>query len=236
MLKRDRADVEVCAFDNLRRRGSELALDAARARAASTFVHGDVRSADDLATPARSICSLECSAEPSVHAGYGGSPAYVLQTNLTGTINCLEAARACTRGRHLPLDEPRLSDRAAARASARAARRRASTSRTDASGPGWSARGHRRRLPADRPPLDVRRDQARLRAAHRGVPRDVRPAHDRQPLRRHLGPVADGKSRSGLPRAVGGAPPLRRHACRTPASAARGCRSATCCTSPTSTT
>ena len=37
---------------------------------------------------------LECSAEPSVQAGYGGSPSYVLETNLTGTINCLEVARA----------------------------------------------------------------------------------------------------------------------------------------------
>ena len=35
---------------------------------------------------------LECSAEPSVLAGYT-SPGYVLQTNLIGTINCLELAR-----------------------------------------------------------------------------------------------------------------------------------------------
>ncbi|HAX76301.1 MAG TPA: 3-beta hydroxysteroid dehydrogenase, partial [Cyanobacteria bacterium UBA11372] len=35
---------------------------------------------------------LECSAEPSVLAGYN-SPGYVLQTNLVGTVNCLELAR-----------------------------------------------------------------------------------------------------------------------------------------------
>ena len=36
---------------------------------------------------------LECSAEPSVLAGYGGSPRYLVNTNLLGTINCLEYAR-----------------------------------------------------------------------------------------------------------------------------------------------
>ncbi|NQU64732.1 MAG: NAD-dependent epimerase/dehydratase family protein, partial [SAR324 cluster bacterium] len=36
---------------------------------------------------------LECSAEPSVLAGYDGSPRYLIETNLSGTINCLEIAR-----------------------------------------------------------------------------------------------------------------------------------------------
>jgi CDP-paratose 2-epimerase len=92
LLKRDRPDLDLCAFDNLRRRGSELALDRLKAGGVE-FVHGDIRSADDLTDLGAFDLLLECSAEPSVHAGYGGSPAYVLQTNLTGTINCLEAAR-----------------------------------------------------------------------------------------------------------------------------------------------
>ncbi len=37
---------------------------------------------------------IDCSAEPSVQAGLGGSPRSVLETNLVGTINCLEAARS----------------------------------------------------------------------------------------------------------------------------------------------
>ena len=94
LLKRDRPDLDVCAFDNLRRRGSELAL-ARLAQAGVTFVHGDVRSASDLAEAGDFETLIECSAEPSVHAGYGGNPAYVLDTNLTGTIHCLEAARRC---------------------------------------------------------------------------------------------------------------------------------------------
>ena len=36
---------------------------------------------------------IEASAEPSVHAGQKGSPAYVIDTNLHGTVNCLEFAR-----------------------------------------------------------------------------------------------------------------------------------------------
>jgi CDP-paratose 2-epimerase len=93
-LKCQRA-VDVIAFDNLRRRGSEFAV--ARLREGGVeFVHGDVRSADDLADAGSFNLLLECSAEPSVHAGYDGSPAYVIQTNLIGTANCLEAARRCS--------------------------------------------------------------------------------------------------------------------------------------------
>jgi CDP-paratose 2-epimerase len=81
----------VVALDNLRRRGSELNLPRLR-DAGITFVHGDVRDPDDLARagPARAI--VECSAEPSVLAGYGEGRDYMVQTNLLGTARCLEAA------------------------------------------------------------------------------------------------------------------------------------------------
>jgi CDP-paratose 2-epimerase len=36
---------------------------------------------------------IECSAEPSVLSGIKDSPAYIINTNLAGTVNCLEAAR-----------------------------------------------------------------------------------------------------------------------------------------------
>lgn len=93
-LKRQRG-VDVIAFDNLRRRGSEFAVGRLRDGGVE-FIHGDVRSADDLTDAGAFDLLLECSAEPSVHAGYDGSPAYVIQTNLIGTANCLEAARRCT--------------------------------------------------------------------------------------------------------------------------------------------
>ena len=45
---------------------------------------------------------IDCSAEPSVQAGLNGSPRSVLDTNLVGTINRLEAARA---SRRIPVPE-----------------------------------------------------------------------------------------------------------------------------------
>jgi CDP-paratose 2-epimerase len=92
LLKRDRPDATVCALDNLRRRGSELAINRLRAGGVD-FIHGDIRIPDDLADAGPFDLLLDCSAEPSVHAGYSNSPAYVIQTNLAGTANCLEAAR-----------------------------------------------------------------------------------------------------------------------------------------------
>ena len=83
----------VIAFDNLRRRGSEMNLPRLKA-AGVRFVHGDIRSLADLADirPEPDLI-LECSAEPSVLAGYGGSPDYLIQTNLMGCFHCLEVAR-----------------------------------------------------------------------------------------------------------------------------------------------
>jgi CDP-paratose 2-epimerase len=145
LLKRDRPDATVRAFDNLRRRGSELALSRLAA-AGVDFVHGDVRSIQDLDEAGPFDLLLECSAEPSVHAGYGGSPAYVLDTNLTGTINCLEAARRggadvvfLSTSRVYPIEK------------LRALPLESGPTRMDlvgsASGPGWSARGISRDFP-----------------------------------------------------------------------------------------
>lgn len=92
-VRRRWPDATVVAFDNLRRRGSELNLPRLRA-AGVDFVHGDIRSAADLAPFADQLdLLLECSAEPSVLAGYGGDPSYVVDTNLGGTVHCLEVAR-----------------------------------------------------------------------------------------------------------------------------------------------
>jgi len=91
-LKRDHPDANIIAFDNLKRRGSELALPRLRS-AGVIFQHGDVRNPDDLATIGAVDLLIECSAEPSVHAGYGESPAYLVHTNLSGLFNCLEFLR-----------------------------------------------------------------------------------------------------------------------------------------------
>ena len=92
-LKAKHPGAQVVAFDNLHRRGSELNL--ARLRDAGViFTHGDIRSLADLnALPEPPDLIVECSAEPSAQAGYGGSPEYLIDTNLLGCYHCLELAR-----------------------------------------------------------------------------------------------------------------------------------------------
>jgi CDP-paratose 2-epimerase len=85
-------DWELLAFDNLKRRGSELNLPRLR-EAGVAFVHGDVREPGDLMAVPRIDALVECSAEPSVLAGYGVDADYVVRTNLLGAYHCLELAR-----------------------------------------------------------------------------------------------------------------------------------------------
>ena len=93
-VKREHPKTRVIALDNLQRRGSELNLPRLR-EAGVDFVHGDIRNPEDLEGAGSVDLILECSAEPSVLAGYDTSPGYVIDTNLGGTINCLEFARKC---------------------------------------------------------------------------------------------------------------------------------------------
>ncbi len=92
-LKREFPTSSIVAFDNLHRRGSELNLPRLK-QSGVDFIHGDVRRLEDFdALPAPPDLIVECSAEPSAQAGYGGSPAYLIHTNLTGAFHCLELAR-----------------------------------------------------------------------------------------------------------------------------------------------
>jgi CDP-paratose 2-epimerase len=90
-LKHDYPDTKITVLDNLKRRGSELSLKRLKA-ADIDFVHGDIRNREDLVFDKIDLL-LECSAEPSVLAGIGSSPDYLMNTNLVGTLNCLEVAR-----------------------------------------------------------------------------------------------------------------------------------------------
>jgi CDP-paratose 2-epimerase len=83
---------DVVALDNLKRRGSELALRRL-ADAGVAFLHGDIREADDLEPVGRVDILIDCAAEPSVQAGLEGGARYLVSTNLVGTFNCLEFAR-----------------------------------------------------------------------------------------------------------------------------------------------
>jgi CDP-paratose 2-epimerase len=90
-LKQRFPESEIVCMDNLYRRGSELNLPRLKKNRIS-FHHGDVR--EPNAFPAVPFDFLiECSAEPSVLAGIGNSPDYLIHTNLAGAYYCLEKAR-----------------------------------------------------------------------------------------------------------------------------------------------
>jgi CDP-paratose 2-epimerase len=92
LLKKAYPDLAVTAFDNLKRRGSELNLPRLKQHSVA-FVHGDIRSREDVDEWGAFDLLIDCSAEPSVQAGLHGSPLGVIHNNLTGTVHCMEAAR-----------------------------------------------------------------------------------------------------------------------------------------------
>lgn len=93
LLKKRHPDFSVIALDNLKRRGSELNIHRLKEHEIE-FIHGDIRNKEDLSLDDKDISLIiECSAEPSVLAGYNCSAELVINTNLKGTVNCLELAK-----------------------------------------------------------------------------------------------------------------------------------------------
>ncbi len=92
LWKKDFPESRVIALDNLKRRGAELNIPRLR-NAGVEYMHGDIRNPEDLELDCPLGLVLECSAEPSVLAGYHSSPAYLINTNLMGTVHCLELVR-----------------------------------------------------------------------------------------------------------------------------------------------
>ena len=90
-FKRKYPQLKVFALDNLIRRGSEFNLPRLK-ESGIKFIRGDVRHPKDLDLKFDIDLILECSAEPSVLAGYE-NPSYIIDTNLMGTVNCLELCR-----------------------------------------------------------------------------------------------------------------------------------------------
>jgi CDP-paratose 2-epimerase len=90
-LKNDFPSCKITALDNLKRRGSELNIPRLR-NAGVEFIHGDIRNKEDLETAGETTLVIEAAAEPSVLSGINSTPDYVLNTNLIGTINCLNFA------------------------------------------------------------------------------------------------------------------------------------------------
>tara|TARA_B110000037_G_scaffold106751_1_gene123965 strand:+ start:1266 stop:2336 length:1071 start_codon:yes stop_codon:yes gene_type:complete len=89
-LKYPRATI--IALDNLKRQGSELNIKRLK-EYEILYVHGDIRIKEDFDSLPKIDVLIECAAEPSVLSGINSSPDYVLNTNLLGTINCLNFAK-----------------------------------------------------------------------------------------------------------------------------------------------
>jgi CDP-paratose 2-epimerase len=138
-FKREEPASTVVALDNLRRRGSELALQRL-ASGGVEFRHGDIRNSEDLADTGSLDVLVECSAEPSVQAGLNGGERYLIDTNLIGTINCLDHAR-----RHgaavIFLSTSRVYPIAHLRALPLVPTETRFVIPAASTGPGWSARG-----------------------------------------------------------------------------------------------
>jgi CDP-paratose 2-epimerase len=137
--KRDEPGDRVVSLDNLLRAGSELA-PARLAAAGVAFVRGDVRRREDLEAVGPFDLLIDCAAEPSVQAGYDGDTRPLIDTNLTGTLNCLDLARA--RGARVVFLS---SSRVYPIAALRALPLRENETRLDipeeTRGPGWSKQG-----------------------------------------------------------------------------------------------
>jgi CDP-paratose 2-epimerase len=92
-LRKTKPDSTITAIDNLSRKGSELNVERLT-KAGITVTKADVRKAETFASLSADLI-IDCAAEPSVLAGTSESnPAlYALETNILGTVHCLELAR-----------------------------------------------------------------------------------------------------------------------------------------------
>ena len=86
-LKEKYSSYTIIAFDNLKRRGSEINIAEFKKNGVE-FIHGDIRNFEDLDSVGHFDVLIECSAEPSVMAGLNSNPTYVINNNLYGSINC----------------------------------------------------------------------------------------------------------------------------------------------------
>lgn len=90
-LKAKYPECIIYAMDNLKRRGSELNIPRLQ-EIGVNFIHGDIRNKEDFDSIGTIDLLIEAAAEPSVLSGIDSTPDYVLNTNLQGTINCLNFA------------------------------------------------------------------------------------------------------------------------------------------------
>lgn len=88
-LKMKYPEYKIMCLDNLKRRGGELNIFRL-ADCGAEFIHGDIRNSEDLKGIDFDIL-IDAAAEPSVLAGLNSSRKFLIDTNLNGTINAVEA-------------------------------------------------------------------------------------------------------------------------------------------------
>lgn len=91
-LKEKFPKARITTVDNLSRKGSKI-NKRRLGEAGIECVTADVRYAETFTPFDSTELIIDCAAEPSVLAGKDGSPLYVLETNLWGTVHMLELAR-----------------------------------------------------------------------------------------------------------------------------------------------
>lgn len=90
---KNHSDYQITVLDNLKRRGSEINLPVFNELGVE-FVHGDIRNRSDFDELKNDYdLFIEASAEPSVHSGIDGGLDYLIDSNLGGTLNCLNFAK-----------------------------------------------------------------------------------------------------------------------------------------------
>ena len=82
-LKEKYPNYSIIAFDNLKRRGSELNLIDLK-KAGIGFIHGDIRNVEDLNSIGSFDVLIDAAAEPSVMSGINSEsdPTYIINNNL----------------------------------------------------------------------------------------------------------------------------------------------------------
>jgi CDP-paratose 2-epimerase len=90
-FKNDNPNSKIICLDNLKRRGSELNISRLKQNNIE-FIHGDIRNKEDLDLLPHIDIIIDAAAEPSVLAGIDSTPDYLINTNLIGTVNCLNLA------------------------------------------------------------------------------------------------------------------------------------------------
>jgi CDP-paratose 2-epimerase len=91
-LKLNNPNFKISCFDNLIRDGSKINLKKLKKNNIN-FIKGDIRNIDKIKSIGDFDLMIECAAETSVMSSKNSKYKYLIDTNLIGTINCLQVCK-----------------------------------------------------------------------------------------------------------------------------------------------